>query len=277
MRSEETLPPTDGEQSAQPAYSVPALDKGLDILELLVGRPEGLTLKQIADELGRTPNEIFRMLNYLHRRAYLERYDPGGVYRLSLKLFELAHRFPPTERLLEVAVPAMRQLANQIEQSCHLSVLHAEGILVLGQIESPAKWRFSVKLGATFPLTQTASGRVLLAFLSPNQREQKLQEHAAEIATERAKKTLLTQLETIQKRGHEQVTHETLEGVTDLSCPILAHGDQVLAALTVPLLLSHKERVPIASIRKQLISTAENISSRLGGKPASLHLDKEVS
>jgi DNA-binding IclR family transcriptional regulator len=249
------MPSAEGEQSTPPAYAVPALDKGLDILELLVGRPEGLTLKQIAEALGRTPNEIFRMLTYLHRRAYLERHDPGGVYRLSLKLFELSHRFPPTERLLEVAIPAMRQLADQIEQSCHLSVLHEEGILVIGQIESPAKWRFSVKLGATFPLTQTASGRVLLAFLDPDQRELRLKQRAAELTAERASKTLSTQLEAIRKRGFEQVTHETLEGVTDLSCPVLAHGNQVLAALTVPVLLSHRERAPIAAIRKRLIAT----------------------
>jgi DNA-binding Lrp family transcriptional regulator len=100
--------------SKENRYSVPALDKGLDIVELLAGRPEGLSLKQIADALGRTPTEIFRMLNHLLHRTYVRRFEPGGIYRLSLKLFELAHRFPPTARLLEVAVPAMRQLADRL-------------------------------------------------------------------------------------------------------------------------------------------------------------------
>jgi len=74
-------------------YAAPALDKGLDILELLAGRPEGLSLKQIADALGRSSTEIFRMLNQLRERAYIHRFEPGGIYRLSLKMFELAHRF----------------------------------------------------------------------------------------------------------------------------------------------------------------------------------------
>lgn len=258
-------------------YSAPALDKGLDILELLAGRPEGLSLKQIADALGRTSNEIFRMLNHLNRRTYVQRQEPGGVYRLSLKLFELAHRFPPTARLLEVAVPAMRQLADRTEQSCHLSVLHGSGILVLAQTTSPSNWHFSVRLGATFSMTGTASGRVLLAFSSPDERSERLQVAAEGATTFRATRAFAVQLDAIRKRGYEQVSHETFQGVTDVSCPIMGHANEVLAALTIPVLLSQRQRAPIQFVREQLIETAVSISSQLGGPAVSSHDSKDNS
>lgn len=41
-------------------YRAPALEKGLDILELLAQRVEGLSQAEIAKELGRSPNETDR-------------------------------------------------------------------------------------------------------------------------------------------------------------------------------------------------------------------------
>src|SRR5690606_35534132 len=85
-------------------YAAPALEKGLDILELLSAEGDGLTQHQIAQSLGRSASEIFRMLSVLERRGYLLR-AADGVYRLSLRMFELAHRHPPIRRLLTVAMP----------------------------------------------------------------------------------------------------------------------------------------------------------------------------
>src|SRR5690606_7969001 len=67
-------------------YRAPALDKGLDIIELLAGTAEGLSQAEIAKALDRTPNEIYRMLDRLVRRAYVRR-TPGDRYEITLKLF----------------------------------------------------------------------------------------------------------------------------------------------------------------------------------------------
>src|SRR5690348_5205293 len=54
-------------------YRAPALDKGLDILELLAAEDGAFTQVEIAKALGRTPNEIYRMLDRLVRRGYVSR------------------------------------------------------------------------------------------------------------------------------------------------------------------------------------------------------------
>ena len=59
------------------------------------------------------------MLAVLERRGYVTR-EPDGGYRLTLRLFELAHQHPPLKRLLTVALPAMQELALATRQSNHL-------------------------------------------------------------------------------------------------------------------------------------------------------------
>src|SRR5258707_9718452 len=79
-------------------YSAPALEKGLDIIELLASHAEGLSLAELARQLGRTTAEIFRMVVTLEARGYL--LAVGERYVLSLRLFQLAHRHQPLRSLV---------------------------------------------------------------------------------------------------------------------------------------------------------------------------------
>ena len=83
-----------------PRYQVPALEKGLDILEHLATEGIPLTQAELARALGRSPNELFRMLVSLERRGYIQR-DPGsGAYSLTLRLFEMSHTHSPLSDLV---------------------------------------------------------------------------------------------------------------------------------------------------------------------------------
>ncbi|WP_421724971.1 helix-turn-helix domain-containing protein [Bauldia sp.] len=79
--------------------AVPAVEKALDVLEVLADAPDGLTMNEIVERLGRTMGEIYRVVVYLAERGYLSQ-DPGtSRYALTLKLFELSHHHDPTEAL----------------------------------------------------------------------------------------------------------------------------------------------------------------------------------
>ncbi|HOZ64986.1 MAG TPA: helix-turn-helix domain-containing protein, partial [Burkholderiaceae bacterium] len=104
---------------ADDRYRAPALDKGLDILELLAKQPQGLTRAEIVKEMDRSASEIYRMLERLVARQYVLRSSSGDRYSLSLKLFALAHIHPPLNRLVTQALPIMDEFASKAEQSCH--------------------------------------------------------------------------------------------------------------------------------------------------------------
>src|ERR1700759_2656967 len=120
------------EVSGTAPYATPALEKGLDILELLAKERDGLTKSEIARSLNRTVSEIFRMLLCLERRAYISE-AAGDRYVLSLRLFQLVQEHPPTERLLSEALPRMHSLTERVQQSCHLGVLDAGRVVILAQ------------------------------------------------------------------------------------------------------------------------------------------------
>src|ERR1700693_5533440 len=95
-------------------YPTPALEKGLDILELFAREPAGLTKSDVARRLGRTISEIFRMLVCLEERGYISQSSDGERYRLTLRLFKLAQEYPPTKRMIGEALPIMQQVAHEI-------------------------------------------------------------------------------------------------------------------------------------------------------------------
>ena len=100
-------------RSTRPSYAAPALSKGLDVLELLGERGIPLTMKEVADGLGQSKSEIFRMLITLQERDYIAR-DPGtDAYSLTDRLFKLGLQTPKVRDLLAAAMPEMVRLADR--------------------------------------------------------------------------------------------------------------------------------------------------------------------
>ncbi|RME54907.1 MAG: IclR family transcriptional regulator, partial [Caldilineae bacterium] len=119
--------------SAPPKYHAPALDRGFDILEALARSSTPMTLTQLAHAVGSSTNKIYRVLNSLEHRGYVRRDETTATYRLSLKLYELAHQHPPVQALINAAHRPMETLAESLGESCHLSVLRRGKLVVLQQ------------------------------------------------------------------------------------------------------------------------------------------------
>ncbi|HZP93650.1 MAG TPA: IclR family transcriptional regulator [Burkholderiales bacterium] len=248
-------------------YSAPALEKGLDVLELLAAEPHSLSLQEIAQRLERTPNEIYRMLDVLVRRGYLAR-RPDATYVLTLRLFELAHRHPPMDRLLDVAMPYMQALARLTGQSNHLCVHHDARLVVLARAEPPEPISASFRQGAHFPFRDDrVSPRVISAFQGPDRREAYLDELLRDERPSAARRRkLAARLEQIRARGYDEGPSDTVEGVSDICFPIFDHFG-VVAALNIVYLQHRDVRVGIPAARAQLRQIAESISRSLGWLP----------
>jgi DNA-binding IclR family transcriptional regulator len=218
-------------------YRAPALDKGLDILELLADQKDGLTRAEITKSLGRNASEMYRMLERLVARQYVVRSAGGDRYSLSLKLYALAHRHPPMNRLIAQALPVMQRFAERSEQSCHLAAYDRGNLLVIAQVDGPGTWGISVRLGARVGLIDTGSGRVLLAFQTFGQRAHMLAEHTrvkGEIDLDPA--ALEPEYLEIRRQGFVRKESQQTFGVMDVAYPLLGPSGQAIAALTCPYL-----------------------------------------
>ena len=246
-------------------YRAPALDKGLDILELLAATDEGLTQAEIAKALKRTPNEFYRMLDRLVRRNYIARVG-GDRYELTLKLFALAHQHAPVRRLVSQAMPLIRAFAREVHQAAHIAVYDRGEVIVVAQVDSPSYWGLAIRVGARVGLINTGSGHVLLAFAPPRERAFMLDEHEP-APGEDVPNDLDRRLAQVRRRGYEKMESLQVRGVVNLSVPVLGPNGAAIAALTCPY-VKHRESdgtADINAVLDQLVVVGSALSRISGG------------
>ena len=228
-------------------YAAPALDKALDILELLADEAGGLTQTGIAEAVGRNVSQIYRVLATLERRGYVSRDDRSGRYLLSMALFDLAHRHPPLRGLVQLAAAPMRALADEIRQSCNLGVDDAGAVRIIAQAESPADFGYHVRVGARFPIETTATGAVLST------------------GTDAATSTLRTDEAAQLAEGYLTRADRLQAGITDVVAAVTGPTGGTVAALTVPYIATSYSPVGLDEVVAAARATAAVISARLGG------------
>ncbi|MCL1065657.1 helix-turn-helix domain-containing protein [Shewanella olleyana] len=219
---------------ASPKYAVPALDKGLDILEFLVGNALPCSQSEIAVGVGRVPNEIYRVLVGLEKRGYVQRHPTTGRYELSLKLYHLSRNIVPIDLVRQSALPYMEDLAVSSGQSCYLSMLYQSQAMVIVYARSTSAMHLSITEGAMFSLSQSTAGKLLLAN-SNEEVQTMLIEHDSTFsrlgAPERCH--LTTELEAIRQSGFIVQQNSLLTGVKDYSVLIGNPNAKVIAALSM--------------------------------------------
>ena len=239
-------------------YRAPALDKGLDILELLSSEPLGLTRGEIVKAMGRSQSEIYRMLERLVARDYVNRSPEGDRYALTLKMFVLGSRHPPVSRLVSRALPLMDQFSKASKQSCHLGVYDRGEVTIVAQVNSPDNWAFTIRTGARIHLLETASGRVILAFQNAEKRTRMLAAHDNSGAGTVVATDLEQSSSGIRAQGYWRGDSQQTFGVVDISAPVLDPDGQAIAALTCPFIrrVDGHGGADIDNVAKSLLSTA---------------------
>jgi len=255
-------------EDAAQRYKAPALEKGLDILELVASEAHPVTVAEIGRKLGRSHGELFRMVQVLEFRGFIERAPESDGYRLTDKLFALGLGQPRIKGLIETALPKMAELAEATGQSCHLALQSEGQIVVVARMESTEMIGFSVRVGHRRPLASTVSGTVLYAFQAAQVRqrwdnwlEQQLDGDARAEFERRVLKT--------QKNGWSSAKSTYAACITDLAAPIW-RGESAAAALAIPFVESSRIVRSVDETIALLKACADDISARLVASDARL-------
>ncbi len=248
-----------------PHYPVPALEKGLDIIEALAAAVVPQSLAELAVQLDRSSSELFRMLNCLERRGYITREPLSGKYGLTLKLYTLAHAHSIIDKLLHAALPPMKELTEKVRESCHLSVLDHGKLVVVAQEESPERVRLSIEVGGVFDPALTASGRLLLAQLDePECAAVLAHSKAGRELTGRSLTAFKDTLAEVRRSGLSAAESETIEGVRDLAVLVGNPAVGISGALAVTRLLRRGQRGDEGAVIEAMRATAAAITKSLG-------------
>ena len=253
-------------------YRAPALEKGLDILELLADAQSGLTLSEMALSFGRTRNEIFRMLSCLEGRGYIARKNGDDRYQLTARMFELAHRHPPTQDLELTALPIMRALATESRQSCQMGMQHEGHVLVFAQVDTPGLVGIAMRVGARRELTNSASGLSLLAFQEPAVRDEWLRAAGTKQRVGARRKLLDRKLAAIARAGFVEHPNPAVTGVLGISSPVCDRRGVAIATLTVSFARLTEPHPSTREVSRMVMRSAARITRELGGVPPASQL-----
>lgn len=261
--------------------SVPAVERALDILELLAeghARDKRLTQAQIGRHLGLPKGTAHRLLATLKTRGYIERIggESGrerGGYTLGARLITLAAQARGQMDVVQAAESPMRQLARETGEGCQLSVRVQGQAVCVARVPSPSHPEVTLMggIGSSFPLHAVAVGKALLAGASENEQEAYAEQYMVAFTprTLTTRNSLLAELTRIRETGLACDEQEYKRGLRALAAPVFDAAGAVCAALALPLLVGDETDLAAeTSFETALREAAAVISHELGYRKA---------
>jgi len=213
------------------------LERGLRVLRVLGEHPDGLSVTQLAAEIGTHRAGIYRLLApLLEQRLVIREQDR---YLLGLGLIELASGVRP--RLQEAAAPELQRLADDLGATMALTIRDGEEAVVAA-VSEPRRSdvHITYRAGMRHALDRAASGIAILAALAPRDGERD--------AIRRAR-----------SQGWAVSTGELLPGATGVGVPILIGGNEAEASISA-VWLGERDAEPIA---QEVLRSAARIAAAL--------------
>ncbi len=245
------------------SYAAPALEKGLDILELLADAGEPLSTRAIAERLERSKSEIFRMVFVLQQRGYLVREAGTDRLALSRRLFDLGIRTPGGRQLTSVVLPLMERFSEESGQAAHLVVLSRGQTVVLATTSGHLDATVTVRPGYGRPALEANSGLLILAFQSEARRRLLMKDAGAAEQARLDDPALADTFAEIRSLGHRTAPSRDIMAVTDIACPVIGLSGHAEAAILVPSLQRHGMVMDEAAILLALKAACREAGAQL--------------
>src|SRR3989475_12759256 len=245
---------------------VGVVGKVLRILEALDASPTGLQLREISQQTSLNKSTAYRFVAHLESEGYLIR-DDSGAYIVGPKLARLGAGIAYYATLRKISRPVLTLLSKETTETVNLAVLDGHEVLYLEVLESSHSFRMASQPGMHRPPNCTALGKVLLALLPSEQREEILTMLTFERATPRTIPNLARfrrELVRVVQQGYAMDDQETDMGARCVAAPVLDESGKVVAAISVSGPITRMSRDRIQAFAGATRKAARTISARLG-------------
>lgn len=225
------------------------------LLEVIAAKDQRCSLQALVEETGLPKPTLHRMLQQLESAGLLQRDGDGRSYGTGTRLRRLAENLLLNDTHHGARHSVLRHLVEEVGESCNLTALAGNEVVYLDRVETAAPLRFYLHPGSRVPAHCSASGKILLAQLSPAQR-QRLLAHAP--LTKYTAKTVTTlarfekEIERVQADGFALDNEEFLPGLLCIAVLVppsdaRASTSNLCIAMQAPSL-----RLSIAQAKKRL-------------------------
>jgi IclR family KDG regulon transcriptional repressor len=247
-------------------YNVRAVERALQILGCFDNEHPERGISEIAQAVDLHKATAYRIVATLVNYGYLERADDGQRYRLGLELTNLGFKVIHRMDLRREALPNMKQLIQQWDETCDLCVFDRGTVLYIEVLRGNRALTVAAAIGQRLPAHCTASGKLFLAHLPPNELDAILSQPLVSYTenTITSPDELRKELEIIRNQGYA-IDNEGFEvGVCAVSAPIFNRHGNVIAAIGGPSPVSRMTPERIQEIALSFREGARAISRRMG-------------
>lgn len=186
------------------------------LLEVIAQKNQFFSLQSLVEETGLPKPTLHRMLQQLESAGMLQRDGDGRHYSTGMRLRRMAEQLLLNNTVHGARRAVLRQLVDEVGESCNLTALSGSEVLYLDRVETPAPLRFYLHPGSRVPAHCSASGKLFLGQMSPSQRKRLLEHTPLEKYTARTLTTfeaLDAEVERVSRDGYAFDDEEFLPGL----------------------------------------------------------------
>ena len=249
-------------------YLVPALMRGLAVLQELSGEQRRRSLSEIAAALEVTRSSAYRLLVTLGHLGFVD-FDPKTKsYALGVEVLRLGYGYFASRDLVEVAMPHLVRLRDRTSWSAHLGELHEREVVYLARVPTRRSIASTVHIGTRLPARSTTMGRVLLSNLSADEVRALYEDAPADDRPEKGAAKLGRLLEQLSPDAAAGVVVQVSgyePGVASVAAPLRDMAGRVVAAINISAVgILTSEAELNGPLSREVRAAAEAISRDLG-------------
>lgn len=249
-------------------YRIESLSKGLQLLKLFDENTTSLRLREICDLTGLPMPSAFRIVSTLEQDGFLERSADGSV-RPGVAVLALGSAALRGSSLVEASEGPLLRLSEATGETVNMGVLLEDKVLYLVRLRNSDLVTANVQVGSTLPAVYTSMGKLLLAYLPPDELERRIGATSftggAGPNAVQTRGQLDKRLAEIRALSYSIQDQELAQGLRSVSVPVFAgRAAQPVAAINIAV---SSQRHDVESLRgpllEQLRATAADIGRRL--------------
>lgn len=257
--------------AANKTPTVPALERGLAILELVAKSKNGFTFSQLARHLAFPKSSIHCLLITFERLGYLQRLESSGRYVAGLNLVRIATVASHGITLRQKAGPLLCELTQRTGLTTHMAILENNEALLIAKVEPSGGLPVATWVGKRIDYHCTSLGKALIAWRREEEinrlvTERRMLRHNENTISTLAR--LKAELMRTRQAGYSIDDEEEEIGVRCIGAPVLGPSGEVEAAISVSATIEQIPSEDVPRMGALVQEIAFEMSRRLGWSAA---------
>jgi len=240
--------------------------RAFSIIEYLADQGKPARLVELAHDLHLYHATAYRFLASLKELGYVGQ-DADAGYQLTFKFTRITAALVDRIEVRALAHGVMAELSARMGETSHLAIRDGGEVVYIDKIEGNQAVSMRSRVGSHFPLYSTATGKVILAYLPPQDRARLLGSMELVPLTPNTiidRYALEAHCKAIRQRGYAVDNEENEKGIRCVAAPILDGTDILVASMSLSGWIITMTPKRATDIAHEVMEACREVSAKLG-------------